>query len=61
MHVPTDDKIDDRKDSLHEELEHVLDQLFKHHMKMLLDQQNKLRGLSPLAKYTDLATACRRS
>jgi hypothetical protein len=36
MHGPTEDKSDDTKDSFYKELEHVLNQFLKHHMKILL-------------------------
>jgi hypothetical protein len=36
VHVPTEDKCDDTKDSFYEELEGVFDQFPKYHMKILL-------------------------
>jgi hypothetical protein len=36
VHAPTEDKIDDMKDSFYEELECVFDKVPKHHMKILL-------------------------
>jgi exonuclease III len=36
VHVPTEDKTDDVKDSFYEELERVFDKFPKHHMKILL-------------------------
>jgi hypothetical protein len=36
VHGPTEDKIDDMKDSLYEESEHVFDKLPKYHTKILL-------------------------
>jgi hypothetical protein len=36
VHAPTHDKIDDMKDRLYEELEHVYDKFHKYHMKILL-------------------------
>jgi hypothetical protein len=36
VHVPVEDKIDDMKDRLYEELEHVFDKFPKYHMKILL-------------------------
>jgi hypothetical protein len=35
VHAPTEDKIDDVKDSFHEELEHKFDKFPKYHMKVL--------------------------
>jgi hypothetical protein len=37
VHAPTEDKDDDIKDSVYEELEQVFDQFPRHHMKILLD------------------------
>jgi hypothetical protein len=34
VHAPTEDKCYDRKDSFHEELERVLEQFPKYHMKI---------------------------
>jgi hypothetical protein len=36
VHAPNEDKDDDRKDSFSEELEQVLDQFPRYHMKILL-------------------------
>jgi hypothetical protein len=36
VHAPTEDKIDDIKDRLYEELEHVFDKFPKYHMRILL-------------------------
>jgi hypothetical protein len=36
VHTPTEDNIDDVKDSFYEELEHVFDKFPKYHMKILL-------------------------
>jgi hypothetical protein len=36
VHASTDDKIDDVKDSFHQELERAFDKFFKYHMKILL-------------------------
>jgi hypothetical protein len=36
VHVPTEDKIDDVKDSFYEELEYIFDEFHKYHMKILL-------------------------
>jgi hypothetical protein len=40
VHTPTEDKIDDVKDSFYEELERVFDNFPKHHMKILLGDFN---------------------
>jgi hypothetical protein len=37
VHIPTEDKIDDVKDSFYEELEHVFDKFPKYHMKIMLE------------------------
>jgi hypothetical protein len=37
VHAPTEDRIDDLKDSFYEELEWVFDKLREYYMKMLLD------------------------
>jgi hypothetical protein len=37
VHAPTEDNIDDVKDSFYEELECVFDELHKCHMQILLD------------------------
>jgi hypothetical protein len=37
VHAPTEDKIDDVKDSVYEELEHVFDKFPKYHIKVLLE------------------------
>jgi hypothetical protein len=37
VHAPTEDKIDDVKDSFYEELERVFDKYHEHHMKILLE------------------------
>jgi hypothetical protein len=36
IHAPTEDKIDDVKDSFYEELENMFNKFFKYHMKILL-------------------------
>jgi hypothetical protein len=38
--APTEDKIDDIKDRLYEDLEHVFDKFPKYHIKMLLGDFN---------------------
>jgi hypothetical protein len=40
VHVPTEDKIDDVKDSFYEELERVFDKFPKYYMKILLGDSN---------------------
>jgi len=35
LHAPTEDKSDNIKDTFYEELEHILDQFPKYHMKIL--------------------------
>jgi hypothetical protein len=36
VHAPTEDKVDDLKDSFYEELEHAFDKFPKYHLKILL-------------------------
>jgi hypothetical protein len=43
VHAPTEDKIDDIKDRLYEELEQVFDKFPNYHMKILLDFNAKVR------------------
>jgi hypothetical protein len=40
VHAPTEDKIDDMKDSFYDELERVFDKFPKHRMKILLGEFN---------------------
>jgi hydroxypyruvate isomerase len=40
VHAPTEDKIDDMKDSFYEELDHIFDKFPKYHMKILLEDFN---------------------
>ena len=42
VHAPSEDKSDDSKDSFYEELEQVFDHFPRHHMKILLDLNEKL-------------------
>jgi hypothetical protein len=42
VHAPTEDKIDDVKDSLYAELEHAFDKFPKYHTKILLDFNAKV-------------------
>jgi hypothetical protein len=44
VHAPTEDKIDDMKDSFYGELEHVFDKLPKYHMNILLGDFNAKLG-----------------
>jgi hypothetical protein len=44
VHAPTEDKIDDLKDRLYEELEQVFDKFPKYHMKILLGDFNAKVG-----------------
>jgi hypothetical protein len=43
VHAPTEDKTDDVKDNLNEEVERVFDKFPKYHMKILLDFSAKVR------------------
>jgi hypothetical protein len=40
VHAPTEDKVDDVKDSFYKELERMFDKFPKHHMKILLRDFN---------------------
>jgi hypothetical protein len=42
VHAPTQDKINDLKDSFYKELERIFDKFPKHHMKMLLNFSAKV-------------------
>jgi RNase P/RNase MRP subunit p30 len=44
IHVPTEDKIDDVKDSFYKELEHELDKFPKYHTKILSEDFNQQLG-----------------
>jgi hypothetical protein len=44
VHAPTEDKIDDMKDSFYEELEHIFDKFPKYHMEILLGDFNAKVG-----------------
>jgi exonuclease III len=44
VHTPTEDKIDDVKDSFYDELEQVFDKFPKYHMKILLGDYNTKVG-----------------
>jgi hypothetical protein len=52
VHAPAEDKCDDTKDSFYEELEHVLDQFPKYHMKLLLGDFNGKVGKEDIFKPT---------
>jgi hypothetical protein len=51
-HIPTQDKIDDIKDSWYEEMERVFDKFLKHHMKMLLEDFSAKVGREYIFKPT---------
>jgi hypothetical protein len=50
--APTDDKIDDMKDSFYEEVKHVLDKFHKYHMKNFLGHFNAKVGKKDIFKPT---------
>jgi hypothetical protein len=50
VHVPTEDKDDDIRDSFYKELEQVFDQFPKHHMKILLEDFNAKVGREDIFK-----------
>jgi exonuclease III len=50
VHAPTEDKIDDIKDSFYEELERAFDKLPKYHMKVLLGDFNAKVGKEDIFK-----------
>jgi hypothetical protein len=52
VHAPTEDKTDDVKDSLYEELERVFDKFPKYHMKILLGDFNAKVGTEDIIKLT---------
>jgi hypothetical protein len=52
VHAPTEDNIDDVRDSFYEELEHVFDKFPKYHMKMLLGDFNAKVGREVMFKPT---------
>jgi hypothetical protein len=52
VHVPTEDKIDDMKDSFYEALEHVLNKFPKYHMKFLLGNLSAKVGREDILKPT---------
>jgi exonuclease III len=53
VHAPTEDKCDDTKDSFYGELERVLDQFPKYHMKILLGDFNANLGREDIFKPTN--------
>jgi hypothetical protein len=52
VHAPTEDKTDDVKDSLYEELERVFDKFHKYHMKILLGDFSDKVGRENIFKLT---------
>jgi hypothetical protein len=52
VHAPTDDKIDDVKDSFHKELERIFDKFPKYHMTILLGDFNAKVGREDIFKPT---------
>jgi exonuclease III len=52
VHAPTEDKIDDVKDSFYNELERIFDKFTKYHMKMLLGDFNAKVGREDIFKPT---------
>jgi hypothetical protein len=52
VHAPTEDKIDDVKDSFCEELECIFDQFPKYHMKIVLGDFNAKVGREDIFKPT---------
>jgi hypothetical protein len=52
VHVPTEDKTDDVKDSFYDELQRVFDKFPKYHMKILLGYFNAKVGKEDIFKPT---------
>jgi hypothetical protein len=52
IHVSTDDKIYDVKDSFYEQLERIFDKFLKYHMNMLLEDLNAKVGRENIFKPT---------
>jgi hypothetical protein len=52
LHTPTQDKTDDVKDSVYEELESVFDKFPKYHIKILLGDLNAKGGREDIFKPT---------
>jgi hypothetical protein len=52
VHAPTEDKTDDVKDSIYEELERMFDKFLKYHMKILLGDFNAKVGREDIFKLT---------
>jgi hypothetical protein len=59
MHVPTDDKSNDTKDSFHEELERVLNQCRAYDTKLLLGHFNAKGGMKSTLKQADVIEGLR--
>jgi hypothetical protein len=52
VHAPIEDKSDNTKDNFYEELEHVINQFSRHHMKILLGYFNMKIGRKDIFKPT---------
>jgi exonuclease III len=52
VHAPTEDKIDDVKDSFYEELDRIFDKFPKYHMKIMLGDLNAKVGREDIFKLT---------
>jgi hypothetical protein len=52
VHAPTDDTINDVKDSFYEELERIFDKFPKYHKEILLDDFNAKEGREDIFKPT---------
>jgi hypothetical protein len=52
IHAPTDDKIDDMKESFYKELERVFDKFPKYPMKILIEDFNAKFGREDIFKHT---------
>jgi len=52
VHVPSEEKSDESKDSFYEELEQVFDHFLKYHMKILLGDFNAKVGREDIFKPT---------
>ena len=53
VHVASEDKSDDSKDSFYEELEQVFDHFPKHHMKILLGKFDAKLGIQNILSLTN--------
>jgi exonuclease III len=58
VYAPTEDKIDDVKDSFYEEFERVFDKFPKYHMKILLGDFNAKVGREDIYKLTTEKRVC---